>query len=339
MLLNVAKPGSKVHKGEVVAEFDRVYQLNRLDDYKATVLQLDANIKHMRADLATAKEAHDQLVRSAKADWDKALLDLKTAEVRSAIEAEDLKLAVQENAARYKQLVQEAKLLDASQQADLRASEIDREQAKIELQRATLNVDRMVVRAPMDGIVVMQTIWRGGDFGQVQQGDQLWPGMTFMQIVDPSSMVIMANLNQVDAETVQLGLKATARLDAYPGVRFQAHIVGVGAMTKPGVWRPDYMREIPVRLKLDEIDGRVIPDLSASAEIVLATEKQVPIVPLNAVFGDAHEPFVFLRTPSGWEHRAVTLGLENHVAAVARAGVAAGDVIAAERPPAGKPSS
>jgi hypothetical protein len=38
VLLQVAKPGSHVKKGEVVAEFDRQYQLNRLDDYKATVL-------------------------------------------------------------------------------------------------------------------------------------------------------------------------------------------------------------------------------------------------------------------------------------------------------------
>ena len=85
MLLEVAKPGSHVKKGDIVAEFDRQYQLNRLDDYKATVAQLDANVKKLKADLATAEEAHRQLVNSSKANWDKAVLDLKTAEVRSAI--------------------------------------------------------------------------------------------------------------------------------------------------------------------------------------------------------------------------------------------------------------
>src|SRR6185295_2890595 len=151
-----------------------------------------------------------QLVSSAKAAWDKALLDLKTVEVRSAIEAEKLKLAAEETAARHKQLVEETKLVEASQRAQILASEIDRNQAKIELDRATANVDRMIVRSPIDGIAVMQMIWRSGDFGQVQQGDQVWPGQTFMQVVDPGSMVIMANVNQVDAELVQLGMKATA---------------------------------------------------------------------------------------------------------------------------------
>ena len=333
VLVTLAKPGSHVKKGEVVAEFDSQYQSNRLDDYKATVVQLDANVKKLKADLAAAKEAHDQLVYGAKADWDKALLDLKTAEVRSAIEAEDLKLSAEETAARYKQLLEEAKLVEASERAQILTAQIERDQAKLELDRATMNVNRMVVRAPMDGIAVMQTIWRGGDFGQVQQGDQIWPGRTFIQIVDPSSMVIMGSLNQVDAESVRLGLKATAHLDAYPGFDLPARVTGLGAMTKPGVWRPDYMREIPIRLKIEHIDARVIPDLSASADIMLAAEKHATLAPLSAVFHDnGARPFVLLETPTGWQRREIELGLRNHVAASVRSGVSPGDVVATERP-------
>jgi HlyD family secretion protein len=340
ILMKIAEPGSHVKKGEVVAEFDRQYQLNRLDDYKATVVQLEANIKRQHADLAVAKKAHDQLVESAKGDWDKALLDLKTAEVRSAIEAEDLKLAAQEAEARYKQLVEEAKLLEVSQRADLMASEIDRNQAKIELERATLNVDQMVVRAPMDGIAVMQTIWRGGEYGQVQQGDQIWPGQTFMQIVDPTSMVLATNLNQVDAESMRLGLRATVRLDAYPGAEFRARVIGVGAMSKAGAWRPNYLRAIPVRLKLEQIDARVLPDLSASADIVLAAEQHATLAPLSAVFRDgAPKPFVFLRTATGWQRHEIEVGVRNHVAVAVRSGVSPGDVVAAEEPATGKAPS
>jgi biotin carboxyl carrier protein len=340
VLTKLAEPGSHVKKGEVVAEFDPQYQSNRLDDYKATVLQLEANIKKMHSDLLTAKKAHDQLVESAKGDWDKALLDLKTAEVRSSIEAEDLKLAVRETEATYKQMVEEAKLLDASQQADILASEIERNQAKLELDRATVNLDRMVVHAPMDGIAVMQSIWRGGEYGQVQNGDQIWPGQTFMQIVDPSSMVLAANLNQVDAESLQLGRRAKARMDAYPGFEFPARVVGIGAMTKPAFWRPDFRREIPVRLKLEEADPRVIPDLSASADIVLAAEKQATIVPLSAIFQDGRgKPFVFLRTGTAWERREIEVGMRNRVAAAVRSGVRPGDVVATERPANGKAPS
>ncbi len=42
--------------------------------------------------------------------------------------------------------------------------------------------------------------------------------MMFMQIVDPSSMVINANINQVDSEALRIGMRASVRFDAYPGL-------------------------------------------------------------------------------------------------------------------------
>src|ERR1039457_5876827 len=97
VLLKLAKPGIHVKAGEVVAEFDPQNQLQRLDDYKDSAVQQENMVKKMLANLAAVKEAHDQSVRSAKANWEKAVLDLKTADVRSAIDAEKFKLAVEEN--------------------------------------------------------------------------------------------------------------------------------------------------------------------------------------------------------------------------------------------------
>src|SRR5450759_1969779 len=157
VLLKLAKPGIHVKSGEVVAEFDPQNQLQRLDDYKDSAVQQENMVKKMLANLASVKEAHDQSVRSSKADWDKAVLDLKTADVRSAIDAEKFKLTVEENAAKYKQLGAEASLVDESQRAQIRSSQLNRDQSKIEVARAEANVKKMSVKAPMDGIVVMQS--------------------------------------------------------------------------------------------------------------------------------------------------------------------------------------
>lgn len=334
VLVNVAEPGTRVKKGEVVAEFDRQYMLLRLDDYKDSVTQLEANLKKLKADLAVAKEAHNQQVRSAKADLDKAELDLKTIEVRSAIESEEFKLSVAEARARYQEVTREVKLFDESQRAQIRNAELELQQSAIELKRAESNVDRMQMKAAIDGVVVMQTLFRGGQFGQVRKGDQVWPGMNFMSIVDPGSMVVNATVNQADSDLLRLGMKAGVHLDGYPGVELPATIVGIGAMTKPGGWRPNYFREVPVRLQLDRTDPRVLPDLTASALIVIGAEEKTPIAPLDAVFhdGPGMRPFVFLRGPSGWVRREVQLGLANHVAVAVRSGLRKGDVVAAQRP-------
>jgi multidrug efflux pump subunit AcrA (membrane-fusion protein) len=334
VLLKLAPAGTRVKKGEIVAEFDRESYLRRLDDYRASFLQTEASMKKQRADMAVAKEAHTQRILVAKANLDKARLDMKTIEVRSAIESEVFKLALEEAEAAHKQILTEVKLFDESQRAQLRIMQIERDQSAIELKRAEANVDRMLLKAPIDGIVVMSSIFRGGEFGQVQEGDQVSPGQQFMQIVDPDSMVINGSVNQVDSESVQLGMKANVRLDGYPDLVLPAKVIGIAAMTKTLGWgRAEHARELPIRLKLERMDPRVIPDLTGSAEIVLSTEQHATMAPLSSIFRDGAARFVFLQSPDGWIRREVELGPANNLYAVVRGGLNRGDVIAAQMPP------
>jgi multidrug efflux pump subunit AcrA (membrane-fusion protein) len=235
VLLSLAKPGSHVKAGDVVGQFDAQNQLLRLDDYKDSVVQLENNLKNMMANLASLKEAHDQSVRSAKADWNKAILDLQTAPIRADIDTEKYKLAVEEAEATYKALVAETSLVEESPRAQVRSSELNRDQSRIELQRAEANVQKMTIKAPMDGIVVMASIVRNGEFGQIREGDQVNAGQPFMYIVDPGSMVLDATVNQVDAESLRLGMKATVHLDAYPDVELSAgHIARPSTISSRG---------------------------------------------------------------------------------------------------------
>ena len=80
----------------------------------------------------------------------------------------------------------------------------------------------MLLKAPINGLAVMQTMFRGTEFAQIQPGDQLYPGMMFMQIVDPSSMIINATVNQVDVDNLRIGQKANVRFDAYPDLQVPA---------------------------------------------------------------------------------------------------------------------
>jgi len=333
VLLELPNAGGRVKKGDVIAEFDRQYMLNRLDDYKDSVIQAEAGIKNKKANLDVAREAHDQQLRIAKADRDKAKLDLQTMEVVSAMDAERLKLAVEETEAHYNQLLKEIPLLKQSQTADLRNTEINRDTSQIELQKSTNNVEKMILKAPMDGLVVMQSIRRGMEYGQAAKGDQISSGQMFMQIVDPASMVVNANVNQVDAELLRIGQKARVRLDAYPGLELAAHVYSIGAVPVPGR-RPNFMRQIPIRLKLDEMNPQVVPDLTASADITLESAREATLVPLASIFqsGPAGKPFVFVQSPDGWMKREVELGLQNNVEGAVRSGVKKGEVVAVENP-------
>jgi HlyD family secretion protein len=331
-LLQLAKAGTRVKQGDVIAQFDPQNQMQRFDDYKDSVVQLENTIKKQLANLASTKEAHDQSVRSAKAEWDRAILDLKTANVRSAIDAEKYKLSVEETETKYKQLIAESALVDESQRAAIRSSQLNFQQSRLELQRSENNVLRMTIKAPMDGIVVMGNIVLNGELRQIREGDTVAAGQPFMSIVDPSSMVLNATVNQVDAERLRLGMRATIRLDAYPNLQLPGALMGIGAMSKTSTFRAAHVGEIPVRLRIEKTDSKVIPDLTGSAEIVMQSETTSLIAPRSAVFDDNGSSVVFVQKPEGWEKKKVDLGLSSFTHVAIRSGLQKGDVIATQRP-------
>ncbi len=321
-----------VKKGEVVAEFDRQNVLNRLDDFRASVQQEEASFKKLQAELLVTRKAHEQTILSAKAQLDKARLDIQTAPVRSDIEKERLRLALEEAEARYKQLLAEVPHVRIAEEAQVKVQEIELQTSRIELKRVEANADRMLVKAPIDGLTVMQNMFRGTEMTPIQQGDQVFPGMNFMRIVNPSSMVINASVNQTDVEQMRIGAKATVRFDAYPDMVVPARVISVGAIPKAGGSRASYVKEIPVLLKLEKMDPRIIPDLSVSVDVVLASEEKATMAPLAGLFRDEGGSFVLVRNGKDWERRAVEAGPANYLVTVIRSGLRPGETIAASWP-------
>lgn len=336
-LQELAKSGAMVTKDEVVAEFDRQYMLQRLDDFQSTVTQSEADYRKQLAELDITRKTYEQQVLTAKNAVDKAELDVRTIPVRSAIESERLRLALEEAKANLKQMQEARKFLDIGEKAQVRSADLELQATKLEFRRSQANADRMVVKAPRDGLVVMQSTWRGGDFSPIQQGDQIYPGSLFMQIVDPSSMVVNATVNQSDVQSLRIGQRARIRFDAFPGLELPGRLYLIGAITKAGGMRAQFKKDVVVRFQLERMDPRVIPDLSASADVILEEDDQAAVVaPLEAVQsyeGDG-KAFVLVRGVQGqWERRQIELGLASFTHVAVRAGLKPGDVVAVDKPP------
>ncbi len=327
--------GAQVKKGDVVARFDRQYMLLRLDDYLANVVQHENYLKIMYAQLAVRRTAHNQKIIAAKGSLDKALLNLRTAPVRSEIQIEKFRLLAEEAKARYNEYLAQSKLLDESDIAAIKVRELDLRTTSLEAKRAQNNADKMVMRAPLDGMTVISSVHRESDMSLIQQGDQLHPGRIFMQVVDLRSLVIDAAVNQVDAEMLRLGAKAHVRVDAYPDIELPARVISIGAFARSGGWRRNFVTDVPVRLKFEKSDPRVIPNFSVSADVVTGRKENAMTIPLECVFteGPDEESIAYVRNGQRWERRPVELGLQSNTAVEVLSGLEEGAVVAAEKVP------
>ncbi len=271
-VVRVAPAGSRVRKDDVLAEFDRQTQMNNFMDREADFISLTDQIAKRRAELDIEREKQRSDLQKARADVDSARLENQRNEVVSKIDAEKNLQLLAEAEATLKMQEQTLKLRQASAEAELRVLEIQRERQRLQMEHARFNYERLIVRSPIAGLVVLTPFWKGSQMGVVQEGDQVRPAAIFMQVVDPTAMVVKARANQLDAALLRPGAPAVIRLDAYPDLQFPGRVESVGALAQAMGWS-DKVKTFPAIFSVQGSDPRLIPDISASVDVELDHER------------------------------------------------------------------
>lgn len=302
-LAKLAEPGTIVPAGAVIAEFELRWLEDHIEDRQSIRVQVHSNMRKRESEILILKETERQARLNAKAEYEKAVLDLRTAEVRSEIEAEVLRNVSNEMRATWKQLVHEGTLMERVHAADIEGEKLKVKEEDLHVGRHLRDYERLHVQTPIPGMVVLETMFnKSGQFAQVKPGDQVYPGALFMRIVDVSKMVVSATVNQVDAQLIRIGSRAEVELDAYPGERFSGRVVDMGAVASSGGGSAKYSRggigafikRIPVRVLIEDSDERVLPDLSASADVVISSGQSGVLVAREAVRADPDREGAFV---------------------------------------------
>lgn len=328
VVLKLAPSGSWIKKGEVVAEFDGQSMKDHLDDTIAGLRDKENDVKQRKVEQELDMENLQQSLRQAKATLDKAKLDEKTTEIRTEIDREVLKLAVEEASAAYKELLTDVPQKLASQKADMRMVEISKRMEDLHVERHEFDLKRVVIRSPIDGMVVLQTINRpGGDQVSIAVGDRVGPGQPVAKVIDPATMQVEGSISQSDSSAFRIGQEARIGLDAFPGSHYQGKVYSIGALAVSGGRQQYYIRSVPVQVRITNIDNKLIPDLSASADVLLSREADVLVAPASAVERDGDRDVVYVKSPSGFEKRNVKLGSNNGTQVAVLEGLKDGEVI------------
>ncbi len=340
-LVRLADAGSIVEAGDVVAEFE----LKRLEDYIADlqsyVTQAQASLRKRRSEMRILQGIWHQERLRARAESAKSVLDLRTAEVLSAIEAETLRMAAAGARAWEEQQEEEKRWQALAIAAYLRYFEVRIRKELLHVERHRRDYERLQVKTPLGGMVIRETIYtRSGEFAQVEAGDRIYSGAVFMRIVDTSQMVVRATVNQVDAQTIRVGNRAVVELDAYRGLRFSGHVAEMAALASPrrgtrSAGR-NFIRHIPVRILIEDKDERILPGLSASADVIVSTEQQGVLVPREALrYGSGPKPSAFVRVVEGdlLRKRLVVVQGLSDTEALIRSGLDLGERVQLQRLP------
>lgn len=228
--------------GEVLARFER-------GDLELELAEAEASSAAAQADVKRARSA----LRSAERELKRArglggLVSTQELDNRT----NDVELGT-------------AELGRARAQAALAATRVARVQTKI---------DKSVVRAPIDGVVLRRAAEPGATVVSSLQAPEL-----FTIARDLASMKLELAVDEADVGQVQAGQLAEFRVDAWPGRTFQAAVVRVRLAPSASGSVVTYLTEIDV----DNTEGLLRPGMTATATLAVGDQLDVLRVPVEAL--------------------------------------------------------
>jgi membrane fusion protein, multidrug efflux system len=214
--------GSKVKKGDILFTIDPAPYQVALEQAQAQLANAQLQTTQLRTQAAgtgadiTGSEANLRIKENAlarqsallkqgfttRADYEDALNEVKTAEQQLA----------------------DAKARAANAHAAIAPGQQPQiAQAKAAVDKAKLDLSRTTIRAPMDGTVE--------NADNLQVGQMAAEGLGMMSIVHSNTAWVEANFKEKDVGRMVQGQRAEITVDAYPGMKFPAHVQSIGAGT------------------------------------------------------------------------------------------------------------
>jgi membrane fusion protein (multidrug efflux system) len=257
--------GAMVHKGDVLAEFDPTNEQKLLLDAQAKYDDLKHQVEQKVAEQKSNRAKRESDLTSALADLHKAELEIRKGPILSEIDQLKNQTKLADAREHVASLTRSNGFHDTAEAAELRILELQRDRQSVSVDRQKTNLDKLLLRAPIDGMVALANTFRNQQLGHAQEGDQLWPGSPLLQLFDPTTMEVELSVAEPDGAILTPGARATVRLDAFPEAKFTAHFDSASPVaTAP----PEgSIKTFSARFRLDQSDPRLMPDLSVALDI------------------------------------------------------------------------
>ena len=154
--------------------------------------------------------------------------------------------------------------------------------------------DLIPVRAPAAGVILTRN---------VTPGTVVTPSTDQFLISDLSRLWAIAEVNEEYLGKLRIGMPVRVYVQAYGTEAFRGRIGKIGDVLDPAT------RTVKVRVELNNIKGRLKPEMYATTEIELGNTAPALTVPAEAIQEIRGQPSVFVRTaPDRFEVRSITPG-------------------------------
>jgi multidrug resistance efflux pump len=301
-LIFLARTGTRVKSGDLVADFDPSDQEHALEMASYDLKQAEQSIAKAKAD-SSVQDAQDK-VDLLKAEFDvrRAEMDVSKKDLVSAIDAQKNLLALEEANRRLSQLKEDIPSHAASNQAEIAVAEEKLSKARLSMELARKNIQNLHLRAPMDGLVSVQQnrqtqfYFPGMRLPEYREGDEVQPGAFVAQVLDVGEMELQGKVAEIDRANLSPGEPADVEIYALPRQKIPGKVKDVAGTALQSLFFSDSgSSKFGVVIALDHPDPQLRPGLTGRVAISAGELKDVLYLPPQAIFAKGGDPVVYVR--------------------------------------------
>jgi RND family efflux transporter MFP subunit len=337
-IVHLADNGRPIKKGELVVEFDAAQQESNVISRTAAVRAADGDIEQTHANQVMTEDSDVLNEMISSYGVESAKLEASKAEVLSAVDGEKDRIAVGVSEGSLQQVRAVINAHQVGNEADDARLGQRKDKAVKDLKLAESYLEMMRLRAPSDGLVnVLPNFRSQGMFGQstppFKEGDNVWTGAEIVEIPDLSQMYINLNLEEVDRGKLQMGQVVHVRVDAIPDKEFLGEIDFISPIANliyKGGSTPE--KTFPARATLKNMDDRLRPGMSSSAEIIIERQPNMLLIPARSSFSKDGKPAVYVQIGKNFVVRPIQVGRRNDDDIIVTAGLKEGEIVTLESP-------
>jgi multidrug efflux pump subunit AcrA (membrane-fusion protein) len=297
---------SHVKEGDVIARFDgeamEIQSKDRLNELSITKQDIIEKTGMLNRELDSINQDIG-MVGQEKNFAEKFSID--DVRIRSKLEILDSLQNTQYLGSKEEYLYWKNDSFSASSSGDMGLLEMKRAQSKSKLKQLSDGLSKLEVKAPHDGLLAYKANWRGE---KPRAGQSLWPGQKIAELPDISNMKVKLFVLESEAINLATDKSVTFSLYAYADRKFKGKVERV-APFPTSIKRGDPQKYFEIIVLIDEQNTKLfVPGRKLQANIEIIAKSKKIIVPLQSVFVEAKQSFVYLYENGDYKSVPVTLG-------------------------------
>jgi HlyD family secretion protein len=285
---------------------------------RAAALQANAQLQAAQETLDTLLNGNPSSISASQASVSLAAASLQTAELRLQQVLEGPTAAqiaqAEANGASAKATLDQ--LVNGVTETQIASAEAQLAQAQTNLARAERNLDSATLTAPYDGVVTAVHV----SIGEQASG-------VLVEMVNPGSLELVLDVDEVDISNIILGQTAVISLEAFPDSEIEATVVSIAPRNTAS--QGSGLVTYNVYLALGTTDLPVRVGMTANASLITAQRSDVLLVPNRAITPDRVAGKYYVTRADG-EVVEVTIGLRDEANTQITSGLNEGDELLIE---------